>query len=151
VHRRPLRLRPNKIRMKSRTLSNFRFWIQFNRRLIPRVSLFLLWILLSAQPVLAQESQVFEVVIPQNFYKFVPDKVTIHTGDQVKWINNDERTHVLASVPGSGPTDDLEIFSDEFRPGTAYIHKFMDPGEYPYFCFIHNKMVGSIIVLGKGK
>lgn len=99
----------------------------------------------------AAESQIYEVVILPNILKFDPDKITIKVGDTIRWHNKDERKHVLASVPGSGPTDDLEIFSDEFRPGTVYSHTFKEPGEFPYFCFIHNKMTGMITVEGREK
>jgi plastocyanin len=102
-------------------------------------------------PLWGAEAQTYEVTILPNILKFDPDKITIKAGDTIRWHNKDERKHVLASVPGSGPTDDLEIFSDEFRPGTVYSHTFKDPGEYPYFCFIHNKMTGMITVLEREK
>ena len=99
----------------------------------------------------SQEHQSFEIFIPKNFYKFDPDKLTVHTGDTVKWVNTDDRIHKLVSVGVSGPNDELELFSDELHPGKTYLHQFKDPGEYPYYCFIHNKMVGSVTVLGKDK
>ena len=98
-----------------------------------------------------EESQTYDVQVLLNSYKFVPDHLTLKAGDTVVWHNNDERQHVLASVPGSGPTDDLEIFAEKFHPGTIYSHTFKEPGEYPYFCFIHNRMRGVITVLGKDK
>lgn len=98
-----------------------------------------------------EEPLTYDVVIPPNVFKFDPDKLTIKAGDTVRWHNKDERKHVLASVPGSGSTEELEIFSDEFHPDTYYSHTFKEPGEYPYFCFIHNKMTGLITVIGKEK
>ena len=98
-----------------------------------------------------EEPQTFDVSVLLNSYKFVPDKITIRVGDIVVWHNADERQHVMASVPGSGPTEDLEIFAESFHPGTVYSHTFKEPGEYPYFCFIHNRMTGLITVHGKDK
>jgi plastocyanin len=95
----------------------------------------------------AREGQIYDVVIENNTFKFEPDKLKIKIGDSVRWHNKDENKHVLASVPGSGPGEELEIFSDQFRPGDVYTHQFNSPGEYPYFCFIHNRMTGVITVL----
>lgn len=96
-----------------------------------------------------EEARTYDVAILPNVFKFDPDKLTIKAGDTVRWHNKDERKHVLASIPGSGASDELEIFSDEFHSGTYYSHTFKEPGEYPYFCFIHNKMTGLITVVGK--
>ena len=98
-----------------------------------------------------EDPQTYNVQVLLNAYKFVPDKLKIKVGDTIVWHNEDERQHKLASVAGSGPTDDLEIFADSFHPGTLYSHTFKEPGEYPYFCFIHNRMTGLITVLGKDK
>ena len=88
-----------------------------------------------------------EVFIPQSQLKLVPPKVTIRLGDTIKWENKDNsQKHFLASVPGSGPTDKLEIFS-LMPPGSVYEHTFEVAGEYPYFCFIHNQMRGHITVV----
>ena len=114
--------------------------------------LILLVLSLFTSPVsaLGEEAQVYNVTIPANLFKFDPDRLTIRAGDTVRWYNKDERKHVLASVPGSGLSDELEIFSeDDLRSGGSYTHTFKQPGEYPYFCFIHNKMTGVIIVTGK--
>ena len=110
------------------------------------VLFFLLSLISSPFTATGEEVQTYDVIIAANVFKFDPDKLTIKVGDTVRWSNRDERKHVLASVPGSGRTDDLEIFSDEFHPGTIYSHTFKERGQYPYFCFIHNKMTGLIIV-----
>jgi len=113
--------------------------------------IFIIALLLHQGYAQGNDSQIYEIIIPTNLFRFEPDKLTIHTGDTVRWQNKDERKHVLASIPGSGPTDELEIFSDELRPGSSYSHQFTEPGEYPFFCFIHNKMTGLIVVKGKEK
>ncbi len=101
--------------------------------------------LLSAASVKAEEGTVYEVTVIRNAFKLNPQDLTIKIGETVKWTNTDERKHNLASIPGSGTTDELEIFS-LMEPGSVYSHAFKTPGEYPYFCFIHNQMTGKITV-----
>jgi len=88
---------------------------------------------------------VHQVTVIRNAFKLDPQNLTIPVGDTVNWTNTDERKHNLASIPGSGATDELEIFS-VMEPGAVYSHTFTTPGEYPYFCFIHNQMTGKITV-----
>ena len=85
--------------------------------------------------------------------KLHPDDITIKMNDTIRWTNNDDTRHNLASIPGSGPyvgkhreTDDLEIFS-LMEPSFVFTHTFTAPGQYPYFCFIHNQMTGHITVV----
>ncbi|MBI3610726.1 MAG: cupredoxin domain-containing protein [Nitrospirae bacterium] len=92
-----------------------------------------------------EEGTAHEITIIRNAFKLNPPEITIKIGDTIKWTNTDERKHNLASIPGSGPTDELEIFS-VMEPGAVYSHTFQTPGEYPYFCFIHNQMTGKITV-----
>ena len=99
-------------------------------------------------PVTGQGGTVFEVSVLKNTLKLDPQEITITTGDTIKWTNIDNRKHNLASLPGSGTSDELEIFS-VMEPGDVYSHKFSTPGEYPYFCFIHNQMTGHITVAKK--
>ncbi|HET6464076.1 MAG TPA: plastocyanin/azurin family copper-binding protein [Nitrospiria bacterium] len=96
-------------------------------------------------PVKGEEGTVYEVTVIRNSFKLNPQDLTIKVGDTVKWTNTDERKHNLASIPGSGPGDELEIFA-VMEPGAVYSHTFKVPGEYPYFCFIHNQMTGKITV-----
>jgi plastocyanin len=106
------------------------------------------WVALSFLPassVKAAEGTQHEVTVIRNAFKLNPQEITIKAGDTIKWTNTDERKHNLASIPGSGVGDELEIFS-VLEPGEDYSHTFKTPGEYPYFCFIHNQMTGKITV-----
>lgn len=94
----------------------------------------------------AEEGVIHEVVMVRNTFKMSPDNLTIKVGETVKWNNTDERKHFIASIPGSGQSEELEIFST-MEPGDTWSHKFGVPGEYPYFCFIHNQMTGKVTVV----
>ena len=89
--------------------------------------------------------KLYEVVVLENTLRLTPPKLTIQFGDTVRWTNQDNKKHFLASVPGSGKTGELEIFS-LMEPGKIYEHTFKEVGVFPYFCFIHNQMTGRITV-----
>ncbi len=80
-----------------------------------------------------------EPAITIDNFTFTPGAVRVKPGTQVTWINHDDMPHTVDSVQGkfkSSPLDTDEKF--QFR--------FTEAGEYPYFCRIHPKMTGSIIV-----
>jgi len=82
---------------------------------------------------------------------FIPKDVTIDVGGEVTWTNSDSTIHNVAS----GTTSDAEIgtvFGGPtilMQPETEYTFKFDDvePGTYPYFCFIHPWMEGTVTVV----
>jgi len=104
-----------------------------------------LMLFLQSTPTVWAGGAVHQVNVIRNAFKLNPQNLTIPVGDTVTWTNTDERKHNLASIPGSGTTEELEIFS-VMEPGAVYSHTFTTPGEYPYFCFIHNQMTGKITV-----
>ncbi len=93
----------------------------------------------------AGSSTVYEVHIPKGLDKFEPALLKIKTGDSVKWINEDDRGHPIAGIPGRG-TNDKELFSQPIPPGGSWSHTFKKAGEFPYFCYIHYVMMGAVIV-----
>jgi plastocyanin len=96
-------------------------------------------------PATGEEGKLYEITVVKNAFKLNPQDLIIKIGETVKWTNTDAQKHFLASVPGSGATDELEIYA-EMQPSDSYTHTFKTPGEYPYFCFIHNQMTGKITV-----
>lgn len=96
-----------------------------------------------------EETHQFDVVIAQDSYAFDPSQMAIEVGDTVRWRNEDTRRHLTASIPGSGPGDHLEILCEDLYAGKACLHTFEKPGRYPYFCFIHNRMRGEVVVLDR--
>lgn len=93
----------------------------------------------------AESSIVYEVHIPKGLDKFEPALLKIKPGDSVKWINEDDRRHPIAGIPGRG-TNDKELFSQPIPPGGSWSHTFKKAGEFPYFCYIHYVMMGAVIV-----
>ena len=74
-------------------------------------------------------------------FAFNPQTITVKSGDKVTWINRDEEPHTVVSVgkkfqKSSGLDTDQEFSIIAGAPGT-----------YEYFCSVHPKMTGTIVVV----
>jgi len=77
-------------------------------------------------------------VVIENF-SFAPATLTVKTGTKVTWINRDDVPHTVNENDKrfkSGPMDTDDQFS----------YTFSAPGTFSYFCALHPKMTGQIIV-----
>jgi len=72
-------------------------------------------------------------------FNFGPPTLTVAAGTTVKWTNNDDIPHTVRAVDGSFRSKPMDT-SD------SYSFTFAKPGVYSYFCSIHPKMVGKVIV-----
>jgi plastocyanin len=108
--------------------------------------LFFIFFILSPASVWSEKEKIHEILVLKDTYRFSPEVVHISIGDTIKWVNHDIRMHQFASVPGSGPTGELEFICDEVEPDNTCQHTFTTSGEFPYFCFIHKQMLGLVIV-----
>jgi plastocyanin len=72
-------------------------------------------------------------------FAFTPGAVTVIVGTQVTWINRDDIPHTVDSTEGKFKSAALDT-DDKFQ------FRFTEPGEYPYYCRMHPKMTGKIIV-----
>jgi amicyanin len=73
--------------------------------------------------------------------KFPADTVFISAGQAVRWNNTDPLGHTIAFAAGSG-----EANSDLIPQNGAYVHRFSQPGTYPYSCTPHPFMKGVVVV-----
>jgi plastocyanin len=76
--------------------------------------------------------------------KFRPDNIIIGKGDTVRWVNSDNISHLLGSMPFIGEGG---LSSPDIAPGKSWEYTFDEPGEYFYICFIHRAMIGKITVV----
>ena len=106
----------------------------------------LAFVILAPMSVLGEVQHTHEIVVLKDTFRFSPEVLHVVAGDNVRWVNHDTRKHQFASVPGSGPTDELEFLCDEVNPEQTCDHTFKSSGEYPYFCFIHQQMLGLVVV-----
>jgi len=79
-----------------------------------------------------------EVVI-ENF-SFSPQTFTLPAGATVTWTNRDSMPHTVTSTDKRFPK------SPVLKPGQSYSNNFSAAGTYSYFCSIHPRMTGKIIV-----
>jgi plastocyanin len=72
-------------------------------------------------------------------FAFTPGVITVKAGTQVTWINHDDIPHTVDSTEGKFKSAAMDT-EDKFQ------FRFTEPGEYPFFCRMHPKMTGKIIV-----
>jgi plastocyanin len=72
---------------------------------------------------------------------FVPQKVTIKTGNAVRWTNADTINHQVVSNNGT-------FVSPVLGPGKSYTFKFNAAGTYRYHDGLHPSLTGTIVVTG---
>ena len=82
-------------------------------------------------------------------YRF--QDITIKSGEVVEWKNLDLDMHSTTS--GIWGNDDVGNLWDSGKMtfGKGFKFKFMEAGEYPYFCRIHPAMKGVVRVLDSSK
>jgi plastocyanin len=73
-------------------------------------------------------------------FAFNPQKITVKSGEKITWINRDEEPHTVVSVGKKFPRSH-GLDTDQEYSITAGA-----PGTYEYFCSVHPKMTGTIVV-----
>ena len=83
------------------------------------------------------KAQPMQIVVDN--FTFTPATLTVSPNTIVKWVNKDDVPHVIASDQGLFKSKALD--TDD-----VYSYTFTKAGSYSYYCSIHPKMVGKIIV-----
>ena len=73
-------------------------------------------------------------------FAFNPQTITVKSGEKVTWINRDEEPHTIVSVEKQFKKSTALDTDQEFTITAGA------PGTYSYFCSVHPKMTGTIIV-----
>jgi plastocyanin len=72
-------------------------------------------------------------------FSFTPHTLTIAVGTTVTWTNRDDIPHTVVSTDG--------VFKSKVRDtDEKFSYTFTKAGTYPYFCSVHPKMTGKIVV-----
>jgi amicyanin len=88
----------------------------------------------------AQEKPATAEVKIDNF-SFGPAALTVAAGTTVTWINRDDIPHTVVS------TDDPKTFKSKvLDTDEKFSFTFSKAGTYSYFCSIHPKMTGKVVV-----
>jgi plastocyanin len=72
-------------------------------------------------------------------FSFGPATLTVAVGTTVTWTNRDDIPHTIVSTDNVFKSKVLD--TDE-----KFSYTFAKPGTYPYFCSIHPKMTGKVVV-----
>lgn len=72
-------------------------------------------------------------------FSFGPADVTVPAGTTVTWTNHDDIPHTVVST-------DKVFKSKVLDTGEQFSFTFTTPGTYAYFCSIHPKMTGKVLV-----
>jgi plastocyanin len=89
---------------------------------------------------LSRAASAADIVVKIDNFAFSPAEVTVHTGDTVTWVNNDDIPHTIVSQPiGSFRSKPLDT-EDKFT------FTFEKTGAFDYFCSLHPHMKGRIVV-----
>jgi plastocyanin len=73
-------------------------------------------------------------------FHFTPETLTVKAGEKVTWINRDEEPHTVVSVEKQFKKSSALDTDQEFTITTSV------PGTYTYYCSVHPKMTGTIVV-----
>ena len=72
-------------------------------------------------------------------FVFSPNPVTVPVGSTIRWTNQDDIPHNVVS-------DDKSFKSKALDTDETFTYTFTKSGTYTYFCSIHPKMTGKIVV-----
>jgi plastocyanin len=73
-------------------------------------------------------------------FHFTPETLTVKAGEKVTWINRDEEPHTVVSVEKQFKKSSALDTDQEFTITAD------TPGTYTYYCSVHPKMTGTIVV-----
>jgi plastocyanin len=77
-------------------------------------------------------------IVIENF-SFKPATLTVKAGTKVTWVNRDD-------VPHTATDTDKRFNSGALDTDDHFSFTFEKPGTYDYFCALHPKMTGRVVV-----
>jgi plastocyanin len=95
-------------------------------------------LMFAATPKVAANDQAAAEVKIDNF-SFGPQTITVPVGATVTWRNADDIPHTSVSTDGVFKSKVMD--TDE-----KFSYTFTKAGTYPYYCSIHPKMTGQVVV-----
>ncbi len=87
----------------------------------------------------AEQAQASNVEVKIDNFSFGPTTLTVAVGTTVTWTNRDDIPHTVVS-------DDKVFKSKVLDTDEKFSFMFTKPGTYSYFCSIHPKMTGKVVV-----
>jgi plastocyanin len=98
-------------------------------------------LLLAGSPIVtaADQPSAANAEVKIDNFSFGPQEITVPVGATVTWTNRDDIPHTSVSIDGVFKSKVMD--TDE-----KFSYKFTKPGTYPYYCTIHPKMTGQVVV-----
>jgi plastocyanin len=87
----------------------------------------------------AEQTQASSAEVKIDNFSFGPTTLTVAVGTTVTWTNRDDIPHTVVS-------DDKVFKSKVLDTDEKFSFTFTKPGTYPYFCSVHPKMTGKVVV-----
>jgi plastocyanin len=87
----------------------------------------------------AQQTPAASAEVKIDNFSFGPAAITVTAGTTVTWTNHDDIPHTVVS-------DDRLFKSKVLDTDDKFSYTFNKPGTYPYFCSVHPKMTGKVVV-----
>jgi amicyanin len=87
----------------------------------------------------AEQAQASSVKVKIDNFSFGPATLTVAVGTTVTWTNRDDIPHTVVS-------EDKAFKSKVLDTDEKFSFTFTKAGTYPYFCSIHPKMTGKVVV-----
>ena len=87
----------------------------------------------------AGQAQTASAEVKVDNFSFGPATLTVAVGTTVTWTNRDDIPHTVVS-------DDKVFKSKVLDTDEKFSFTFAKPGTYGYFCSIHPKMTGKVVV-----
>lgn len=89
--------------------------------------------------VAAADAKTTAVEVKIDNFSFSPATITVSAGTTVRWTNRDDIPHTVVS-------DDQKFKSKVLDTDEQFSFTFTTAGTYGYFCSIHPKMTGKVVV-----
>ena len=126
----------DKTRKENRTMTTKKEWV-----VGLATTVMIAMLLLAGTPIVTandQPSGASADVKIDNF-SFGPQTLTVSAGTTVVWTNRDDIPHTVVSTDG--------VFKSKVRDtDEKFSYTFNKAGTYPYFCSVHPKMTGKVVV-----
>jgi len=85
------------------------------------------------------QSSAANVAVKIDNFVFGPQTITVLVGTTVTWTNSDDIPHTTVST-------DSVFKSKVMDTDEKFSYTFTRPGTYPYYCSVHPKMTGQVVV-----
>src|ERR1051326_7993652 len=96
-------------------------------------------VLLGPVPARSEDNNAQPIEVKIDNFTFGPDALTVPVHSTVTWANKGDIPHTVVAKDGAFRSKALD--TDQ-----KFSFKFDKPGTYSYYCSVHPKMVGKIVV-----